>query len=223
MGAWDHGLYANDDALDARGDLLSGIGIPDDPMMFAACLGLLALLDPTADQLALVKSHAALGALPSELREAAQVTAMIGASGPCLPYRKRVREVLGIDASYGRVVEPLLELRETVPIARAIRNRCIEVVDAGFEYGDVSTGGVLGVLLELRELGVATSPDAVDTWLARFGRIDQQAEQDQSDDARFLRGWCRSYRGGLELLAMEPEQKLLGSDPSTTGRRSKLR
>jgi hypothetical protein len=223
MGAWNHGLYDNDAALDARGELLSGIGIPDDPPLFAATIGLLALLDPTADQFAQVKDHAAMSSLPSEVREAAQVAAFVGASGPCLPYRQSVREVLGIDASYGRVVEPLLELRETISIARAIRNRCIDIVDTGFEYGDLSTGGILGLLIELRELGVATSPDAVDKWTSRFERVCQQAELDTSDDARFLRGWCNSYRAGLELLANGPEQKLLGSDPTTTGRRSKPR
>lgn len=222
MGAWDHGLYDNDDALDARGELLSGIGIPDDPQMFAACIGLLALLDPTADQFACVKEHAALTKLPNELREAAAVAAMVGASGPSLPYRDRLRDILGIDASYGRVVEPLLELRETIAIARAIRNRCIDIVEEGFAYGEVSVGGIVGLLLELRELGVATSPDLVDEWQSAFDRICGEST-DVAHDEKFLRGWCATYRGGLELLATPPEQKLLGSDPTKARRSSGLR
>ena len=219
MSTWGKGLYDNDEALDARGDLLSGIGIPDDPKLFAGCIGLLALLDPTADQFAAIKDHAALSSLPTGLREAASVAAMIGASGPSLPYRDRVRDILGIDASYGRVVEPLLELRETIQIARAIRNRCIAIVDEGFEYGETSVGGIVGVLLELRELGVATSPDTVDHWCTEFDRICADVHDD-AEHAKQVRAWCESFRAGLELLATPPEQKLLGSDP-TRARHSK--
>jgi len=217
MSAWDHGLYDNEAALDARGELLSGIGIPEDPAMFAACIGLLALLDPTADQLAIVKNHRALAELPAELHEAAAVAAMIGASGPCLPYRVPLRDILGISASYGRVVEPLLELRETIPLARAIRNRCIDIVGSGFAYGETASGGILGLLLELRELGVATSPALVDEWLTEFDVICATGN-DAGENPEFLRGWCASYRAALELLAQPPDQKLLGSDPTRARR-----
>ena len=115
-------------------------------------------------------------------------------------------------------------LRETITIARAIRNRCIEIVGAGFPYGETAVGGIVGVLLELRELGVATSPDLVDEWQSEFDHICASAnigtETAVAENATFLRGWCASYRGALELLAQAPEQKLLGSDPTKAPRPS---
>ena len=104
-------------------------------------------------------------------------------------------------------------------IARAIREQCVRTVDEGFAYGDTAIGGVLGVLLELRELGIAVSPDLVDEWQSAFDVACQDAAADVSDP-EFMREWSRSYRNALKLLATPPEQKLLGSDP-TTVRRSK--
>ena len=123
MGAWDTGLYGSDDALDARAELLRKVTLPEEPRLFAACVGLLALLDPTADQFDAIASHSALTALPQGLREAATVAAPVHASGPRLPYTAQLGDILGIDASYGRVVDPLLELRESITIGRALRDR----------------------------------------------------------------------------------------------------
>jgi hypothetical protein len=210
MGAWDYGLYGSDEALDARGRFLAQIELPEEPKLFAACIGLLALLDPTAHQLEVANGHSALADLPPTLREATTVAATVAASGPRLPYADPVRDLLGVDASYGRVVDPLLELRETITMARAIRDRGVRVVDHGFSPGRTSIGGVVGVLLELRELGIAISPDLVDEWLDTFDRIDAIGE----DDTDYMREWSRSYRGALELLAKPPVSKLLGSDPT---------
>jgi hypothetical protein len=213
MGAWDTGLYGCDEALDARTEFLANVELPEEPKLFAACVGLLALLDPTAHQLEAAGAHGALARLPQGLREAAHVAANIQASGPRLPYAASVRDVLGVDASYGRVVDPLLELRETITIARAIRDRGVKIVDNGFSHGDVSIGGIVGILVELRELGIAISPDLVEEWLDSFDRV--RAIGDNSDDTEYLREWARSYRGALALLATPPDKKLLGSDPST--------
>ncbi len=217
MSTWDTVLYGSDEALDERGRLIAGITLPIDPPMFAACVGLLTLLDPSADQLDAIAQHDALAGLPQGLREATTVAAQVGASGPRLPYSKAARDVLGIDASYGRMVDPLLELRETIMIARAVREHCVRAVDEGFAYGETSAGGPIGLLLELRELGVATSPDLVDEWLTGFERLCADVS-DEPDE--YLREWTRSYRAALQLLATEPEQKLLGADP-TRARRSR--
>lgn len=220
MGAWDYGLYGSDDALNARGVLLAKVTLPEDPRLFAGCIGLLALLEPDAHQFLDVANHAALALLPPVLREATNVAAHIGASGPRLPYGDRVRDILGIDASYGRVVDPLLELRETITIARSIRDRCAKIVDDGFAYGATSVGGVVGVLLELRELGVATSPDLVDEWIEAFDKLRHIGDREDTD---YLREWSRSYRSALELLGKEPDRKLLGSEPTTAPRGKRAR
>ncbi len=213
MGAWDYGLYGSDEALEARTRLLAGIMLPSEPELFAASVGLLALLEPEARQFESIAEHAALEKLPPSLREATAVAAKVGASGPRLPYSDSTRDILGIDASYGRFVDPLLALRETIIIARAIRQQCVRTVDEGFAYGQTAIGGVLGVLLELRELGIAVSPDLVDEWQGAFDLVCQDASDDVGD-ADFLREWTRSYRAALTLLATPPDQKLLGSDPS---------
>ncbi len=215
MGAWDTGLYGSDDALDARGGFLKKVSLPQDPKLFAACVGLLALLDPTAHQFDSITGHSALTELPQGLREAAMVAATVHASGPRLPYTAELVDILGIDASYGRVVDPLLELRETIMIARALRDRCVKEID-DFSRGETAVGGLLGILLELRELGVATSPDVVDEWLEHFDRVRATGDRDETD---YVREWSRSYRAALELLAEPPKQKLLGSDPTRAGRK----
>ena len=220
MGAWDTGLYGSDDALDARGELLRKVTLPEEPKLFAACVGLLALLDPTADQFESIGNHPALATLPQGLREAATVAASVHASGPRLPYTAQLGEILGIDASYGRVVDPLLELRETITIGRALRDRCVRSVDDCFAYGETAAGGLVGVLLELRELGIATSPDVVDEWLDNFDRVRAVGDRAESE---YIREWSRSYRSALELLAIPPHQKLVGSDPTTTGRNKRVR
>jgi hypothetical protein len=209
MGAWDYGLYGSDEALDARCRFLAEIELPEEPKLFAACIGLLALLDPTAHQLEGANQHGALADLPQTLREATTVAATVAASGPRLPYTEPVRDVLGVEASYGRVVDPLLELRETITMARAIRDRGVRIVDHGFAQGQTSIGGVVGVLVELRELGIAISPDLVDEWLDDFDRLSGIGE-----DSEYIREWSRSYRAGLALLSLPPEKKLLGSDPT---------
>lgn len=214
MGAWDYGLYGSDEALEARTRLLAAIMLPSEPGLFAASVGLLALLEPEARQFETITDHDALEKLPPSLREATAVAAKVGASGPRLPYSDTTRDILGIDASYGRLVDPLLALRETIVVARAIRQQCVRTVDEGFAYGQTAIGGVIGVLLELRELGVAVSPDLVDEWHGVFDLICQDAA-DHVGDSEFLREWTRSYRAALTLLATPPDQKLLGSDPTT--------
>jgi hypothetical protein len=220
MGAWDTALYGSDDALDARAAMLRKVNLPEDPRLFAACVGLLALFDPTAEQFDAIAGHSALAALPQGLREAATVAASVHASGPRLPYTAQLGEILGIDASYGRVVDPLLELRETITIGRALRDRCVRAVDEGFSYGQTAAGGLVGVLLELRELGIATSPDVVDEWLDSFDRVRAIGDRTESD---YIREWSRSYRAALELLAIPPHQKLIGSDPTSTNRTRRVR
>lgn len=221
MGTWDTALYGSDDALDARGDLIAVIGLPEEPTLFAACVGMLALLDPTADQLLQVSAHAALAELPAPLREAAAVAALVGASGPTLPYSAQAKQVLGIDASFGRVVEPLLELRESIALARALRERCVKVIGEGFIYGETAIGGVIGLLVELRELGVACNPDVVDEWQTSFERLMRPADDEADRDPDpFVTQWADNVRVAFELLATPPDQKLLGSDP-TRERRSK--
>lgn len=205
-------LYDEEAATEARMQLIAGITLPTDPPLCAASIGLLALLEPRARQLQMLHIHPGFAAMPQGLRDAANVAAMVHASGPRLPYDKRVRDILGIDGSYGRIVEPLLELREAIMVARAIREQCIRVINDGFMYGDTAIGGPVGILVELRELGVATNPDLVDEWLATFDRI---CMDDVEYDEELLREWSVSYRGALELLATEPDQKLLGSDPSS--------
>jgi hypothetical protein len=222
MGAWDYGLYGSDEALEARTQLLAAIMLPAEPELFAASVGLLALLEPEARQFETITDHEALAKLPPSLREATAVAAMVGASGPRLPYSDMTRDILGIDASYGRFVDPLLQLRETIMIARAIREQCVRTVDAGFAYGETAIGGVVGVLLELRELGIAVSPDLVDEWQTVFEAVCQDARDDVGDP-EFLREWARSYRAGLKLLATPPDQKLLGSDPIGAARNKRAR
>jgi hypothetical protein len=102
-------------------------------------------------------------------------------------------------------------------IARAIREQCVRTVDEGFAYGETSIGGVIGVLLELRELGVAVSPDLVDEWQLAFESACQSATETVGDP-EFMREWTESYRAGLKLLATPPDQKLLGSDPTPVRR-----
>jgi hypothetical protein len=220
--AFGVGLYDNDDALTARAELLARVALPSDPPLFAACIGLLALLEPHATQLDRITEHPALASLPQGLREAASVAALVDASGPRLPYDMRVRDILGIDGSFGRIVEPLLELRESIMIARALREQCMRVIGEGFAYGQTAVGGPVGLLLELRELGVATQPDLVDEWLASFDRLRAGSTGD-GVNATVMSEWSRAYRAALELLAEEPEHKMLGSDPSTARRSKRAR
>ena len=216
MGAWDYGLYGSDEVLDARSRFLAEIALPDDPKLFAACVGLIALLDPTAHQLESAHEHTALVGLPQQLREAAAVAATVAASGPRLPYAAPVRDVLGVEASYGRVVDPLLELRETITMARAIRDRAVRIMEASVAHGESAIGGVVGVLVELRELGVAISPDVVEDWLDSFDRLSGIGDQERDGD------WSRLYRAALVLLATPPDKKLLGSDPTDEPRGKRL-
>jgi hypothetical protein len=144
------------------------------------------------------------------------LAAKVGASGPSLPYSGPTIEALGIDASHGRVIDPLLALRESITAARTIRDHCTRVIAEGFTYADPSVGGVLGILLELREVGVATHPDLVDRWVSAFDRLCEGSDPDD-----FLRGWTNTFRRALQLLAVEPDRKLLGSDPTIEPRRTK--
>lgn len=215
-------LYDEEAATDARMRLFAGIGLPSDPPLFAASIGILALLEPRARQLQTIQMHPGWSAMPNGLREAASVAAMITASGPRLPYDAHVRDILGIDGSFGRIVDPLLELREAIMIARAVREQCVRVINEGFIYGDTAIGGPVGILVELRELGIATHPDLVDDWIGDFERICADGH-DVDIDVELLREWSVSYRAALELLARPPDQKLLGSDPSTARRNRRAR
>jgi hypothetical protein len=214
MGAWDYGLYGSDEALEARSTFIAEIGLPEDPPLFAACVGLLVLLDPGAHQLETARGHTAIAGLPQNIRDAT-IAATLAASGMRLPYSRAVRDVLGVDASYGRVVDPLLELRETITMARVIRDRAVKIVDDGFAHGQTSIGGILGVLVELRELGIAIKPDLVEEWIDSFDRLRDIGDV---DDSEYIREWSRTYRNALALLASSPEKKLLGSDPSADKR-----
>ena len=222
MSTWDSVLYGSDEALVARTGLIAAVALPEEPQLFAACVGLLALLEPEADQFDGISTHSTFASLPPALRDATAVAAQVAASGPRLPYTAAVRDILGIDASYGRMVDPLLELRETILIARAIREKCVRVIDEGFAYGETSIGGPVGLLVELRELGVATHPDLVEEWQTAFERVCGDTQDVTAEDA-YLREWTACYRAALELLAKPPEQKLLGSDPTETRRGRRAR
>src|SRR5687768_15305 len=133
-------MYGSDEARDARASLLAALPLPNEPRLFAACVGLLALLDPTADQLPNVPKHLALTGLAAGVREATLVAATLSASGPALPYSAHAQRVLGVGGSIGRVIDPLLELREAIIVARSIRDRCCEAIDEGFVYGETAIG-----------------------------------------------------------------------------------
>ena len=210
-------MYGSDDARDARAHLLAALPLPTDPRLFAASVGLIALFDPTADQLATVPKQLALTGLPEGVREATLVAATLNASGPGLPYSAPAQRVLGVGGSIGRVIDPLLGLREAITVARSIRDRCCEAIDEGFVYGETAVGGYIGLLVELRELGVAANPDVVDRWATAYERLLEGETPDE-----FLSEWSRTLRASFKLIGTEPERKLLGRDPTYDLNRGKL-
>jgi len=204
MGAWDEGLYDNDEALDELGDLLAELDLDDGPVALATVVGLRAWLDGPSESLerAVRKHTALLPRLPKPARELLELLLRDGEAFARPKARSdRLKEVLG-EYCDGPKYDALLSLPGAEVIIADLVKRAAEGLDDRLDSArdgyDVSAAGAhLGVLLELATAGLARPPAArVKHWRRAVERIDEAtAEEREHFDAYFAR-----FRRGLSLL-----------------------
>jgi hypothetical protein len=207
MGAWAEGLYDNDRALDALGDLLDGLDPDAGPCALATVIGLRVWLHapaPSQEELVelLDRRRDWLSTLPAGARRALEE--LEREKNALRRGRARTPAVAGVLGTYcdGPRYETLLAVPGSEVIVAELAKEAAERLDAALEdasdlYEASVAGAHLGVLLELSSAGywsAAREP------IARWGQAVDRIDAETKEEREFWDEYVSRLRRGLALL-----------------------
>jgi hypothetical protein len=207
MGTWGDGLYDNDGVLDGLSALLGELDDHSSPAHFVAATALrlwmkpVALgLDPARTQAWLDARKDWIDALPAPAR---QVFAQLheDPAGYANALGSRSADVEAVLGGYcdGRREDALIAVSGVRETLEELAERCRAALDELAEEKMYELAGKLaplGVLLELSEVGIVTSPDRVAVWKHTF----EQSAAATEEEREFFDGYAARVRRGFDLL-----------------------
>jgi hypothetical protein len=211
MGTWDDGLYDNDHALDVLPELTEGVDLDKSPAHLAVGIGLRIWMAPASLQLQGGEVRAALGRhegwlaeLPDEAREAllAIATDPKTACGRRASRTQEDRAVLGT-YNEGPRIDALFRVPGADAVIREVADKCMAHLDELIVHEDADlyegAGDLapLGVLLEMRAVGVRVPRAKVKAWQAAFRRMDEATDAERI----FWDKYVTRVKKGLTRLA----------------------
>jgi hypothetical protein len=209
MGTWDDGLYDNDHALDVLPEMTEGVDLDRSPAHLAVGIGLRvwmasSSLEPHSGEIraALQRHEAWLAELPEEARKALCDIA----DNPKAASERRGsrtpedRAVLGT-YNEGPRIDVLFRVQGADDVIREVADKCIAHLDEVTRHEDADLYEIagdlapLGVLLEMRAVGVRVPRAKIKAWQAAFRRMDESTDAERAfwDKyvARVKRGFAR--------------------------------
>jgi hypothetical protein len=201
MSAWGEGLYENDIALDALGEIVGELEqvLEDSAAYLMTGIGLLVWLYPSsisADPdrfLAVLRAHPDWVAKSPELRRFAEDPVAFSEAPGSRP--KEIERVLGA-SSDGVRVDALLKSQSLID---ALAMTCREYLDdmaADDLYEAQGQLAPLGILLELTALGVTTDRSQVKDWRRAFDAADKNTTGERG----FFDTYAARVRTGFAML-----------------------
>lgn len=211
MGTWGFGLFDSDAALDEVDTLRRTISLSGPPHEVATSIGLVAWLDagrldwkPELMRATIADLLADPSSLPVEARRALHEIAM----DPKGVARRRTRppELLFVLGPYvdGPLFRSLFELPDGRVVVDRFAAACVEAMDAAVarEYQTLQTSdyqsqfGPLGLLVELRRIGVRLDRASVLLWRHDFERVNARTHEQR----RFWNEVVPRVRAALDYL-----------------------
>lgn len=204
MGTWGDGIYDNDAALDALGDLVKFPPPSSDPAELAVGIGLVAWLNPSklvahGEEL-LAHAEANAGGLPPAARDALAVLVRHPRAATASGSRSAAaRAALG-DYADGPRLDALIRLPGGRGQIDALADRAARALDRlrGSLYEIAGDLAALGVVVELTQAQLwRPAPARAAAWRAKFDQSDQSTREERG----FWDEHVARVRLGFDLLA----------------------
>lgn len=192
MGTWGEGLYDNDAALDLLAELVDSVDPEQSPTHLAVGLGLKLWMLPVhvdtgADEIRriLERKQDWLTKLPTPARAELQALA---ANPKAMSQRpgSRSPENRAIIGGYenGPRVEALFQVEGASELLAELAERLGKVLDEALEteaglYEVSEALAALGMLLELRAIGVRSAPARVERWKQAYAAADRATREER--------------------------------------------
>lgn len=192
MGTWGEGLYDNDAALDLLAELVDSVDPEQSPTHLAVGLGLKLWMLPVhvdtgADEIRriLERKQDWLTKLPAPARAELQALA---ANPKAMSQRpgSRSPENRAIIGGYenGPRVEALFQVEGASELLAELAERLGKVLDEALEteaglYEVSEALAALGMLLELRAIGVRSAPARVERWKQAYAAADRATREER--------------------------------------------
>jgi hypothetical protein len=193
MGTWDDGLYDNDHALDVLPEMTEGVDLDRSPAHLAVGIGLRLWMAASSLHLHTDEIRAALGRhegwlaeLPEEAREALRA---IAADPKAAAERRgsRTQEDRAVLGTYneGPRIDALFRVQGAGDVIREVAEKCIAHLDELTRHEDADLYEIagdlapLGVLLEMRAVGVRVPRAKIKAWQAAFRRMDETTDAER--------------------------------------------
>jgi hypothetical protein len=194
MGTWDDGLYDNDHALDVLPEMTQGIDLDKSPAHLSVGVGLRLWMasssfDTHSDEVraAIHRHEGWLLELPEDAREELREIAD-DPKAVCERRGSRTPEDRAVLGTYneGPRVDALFRVPGADAVIRDVAERCMAHLDELTRHEDADLYEVagdlapLGVLLEMRAVGVRVPRAKVKAWQAAFKRMDETTDAERS-------------------------------------------
>ncbi len=192
MGTWGEGLYDNDAALDLLADLVDSIDPEQSPTHLAVGLGLKLWMLPVhvdtgADEVRRIldRKQDWLAKLPAPARAELQALA---ANPKAMSERpgSRSPENRAIIGGYenGPRVDALFQVEGASEVLAGLAERLGKVLDEALEaeadlYEVSDSLAALGMLLELRAIGVRSAPARIERWKQAYAAADRATREER--------------------------------------------
>jgi hypothetical protein len=211
MGTWDDGLYDNDHALDVLPEMTEGVDLDKSPAHLAVGIGLRVWMAPTSLELhgeeirgALQRHEGWLAELPEEAREALREIAS-DPKGACERRGSRTTEDRAVLGTYneGPRIDALFRVPGAHEVIGDVAEKCIAHLDELTRHEDADLYEIagdlapLGVLLEMRAVGVRVPRAKVKAWQAAFRRMEESTDAERA----FWDKYVTRVKKGLTRLA----------------------
>lgn len=193
MGTWGEGLYDNDAALDLLADLVGSVDPEESPTHLSVGLGLRLWMLPVhvdtgADEIRRIldRKREWLVKLPAPARAELMALAVDPKAMSQRP-GSRIPEHRAIIGGYenGPRVDALLEVAGATELLGELAERLAQHLDEGLDgqrnlYEVSDALAALGVLLELRTIGVRCAPDRIARWKEAYTASDRATGEERS-------------------------------------------
>jgi hypothetical protein len=194
MGTWNDALYDNDHALDVLSEMTEGVDVDKSPAHLAVGIGLRVWMAPASvehhgDEIrdALRRHESWLAELPEDARAALHEIAS-DPKGVCERRASRTPEDRVVLGTYndGPRVDALFRVPGADAVLRDVAEKCIAHLDELTRHEDADLYEIagdlapLGVLLEMRVVGVRVPRAKVKAWQAAFGRMDEATDAERA-------------------------------------------